>query len=483
MISFIENLEKLSNRLKVLVVGDLILDKYLFTDVNRVSPEAPVPVARFSHEKSYVGGAGNVAYNVSKYVDEVYFIGQKGNDLEGDKLTDIFDEKNIIFSPVIIDENTITKTRIISRNSQLIRLDFEKSNLEIESNLVISKIKYLIDKVDLVIVSDYNKGLISKGVLDYLRKVNKYVSLDVKPGRFESFENISLVKPNFSEAVSLAKQKNSKLSFENTDKNVEELGYFLSKEYKANFLITRSENGASYIGEEIVHNKIEISELRDVTGAGDTCISLFSLCDYLNLDLSKSLLLMNLAAKISIRHIGTYSPSFMELKNEIEKEEFDNIISKEKIGDILPSLRAKNKRIVFTNGCFDLIHKGHVDYLNKAKKTGDILIVGINSDESIKRLKGSSRPIIDEDSRAFVLSNLKSVDYVIVFDEGTPENLLEIIKPDYLVKGGDYELSEVVGKSYVESYGGCVKTIPVSKKDEHSTSTIIDKIKDLGDDK
>jgi D-beta-D-heptose 7-phosphate kinase/D-beta-D-heptose 1-phosphate adenosyltransferase len=354
-------------------------------------------------------------------------------------------------------------------------LDYEEADLQIESKQIIEKIKNHEKHIDLIIVSDYQKGMISKEVIDYLKSLQKYISIDTKPGKFTDFRNFSLIKPNFKEAVGIAQKLGSRTEYKNTDADVEKLGLYLRDNLKADILITRSEEGASYIGQKTYHGKIGFSEIVDVTGAGDTCLAIFSVLDYLGIEKSKALEIMNIAAGITVSHLGTYSPSIDEIRHEMIKEDTENILTKDTVQNIIDLKKKEGKKIVFTNGCFDLIHKGHITYLSQAKKLGDILIVGLNSDSSVKRLKGRNRPIIDEESRAFVLSNLKPVDFVIIFDEDDPRELIKIVKPHIHVKGGDYCDKDLIEYETVIENGGEVKIIKFISG--HSTTNIEKKIK------
>lgn len=470
-----EIISKKIKNLKVLVIGDIILDKYYYTKVNRISPEAPIPIAKYEKQESILGGAANVAKNLSRLGCITYLIGQVGNDLEGKEIENLLKEEKITFKKIEIEENTISKIRIISKGNQLLRLDFEKTNIKINTNKIISYVDEIKGIIDMVIVSDYQKGIVTKELINYLKNLNKYIAIDTKPGNFQDFENFSLIKPNFKEAIGIARTLGDDSIYTNTNKDIEKLGIFLKKRLKANILITRSEKGASYIGKEISHSKTEVSEVVDVTGAGDTSLAVFSVLDFLNIKKEEALKIMNVAAKITVSHIGTYSPNLEDIKKELLFEDITNIIPYNDIESVSNKLKDNKKKIVFTNGCFDLIHKGHISYLNKAKKFGDILIVGINSDKSVRKLKGKKRPIIDEESRAFVLSNLKAVDYVVIFEEDDPRLLIEKVKPNIHVKGGDYKKDEMIETKTVEKYGG--KVLIIKSGCEYSTTKIESKIK------
>ena len=267
----------------------------------------------------------------------------------------------------------------------------------------------------------------------------------------------------------------SEYKFKNSDEDLEKLGKYLKEKLKSNILITRSEKGATYIGRKVFHSESDVSNVSDVTGAGDTCIAIFSVLDYLKCDTSTALEIMNAAAKITVSQLGTYAPNISEIKSELVKEEFNSLLNREQVLRINQKLKKEKKKIVFTNGCFDLLHKGHMHLLSEAKKQGDVLIVGINSDSTVKKLKGKNRPILDEVTRAYMLSNLKSVDYVIVFEEETPKKLISLLRPDVHVKGGDYKVKDLPETKIVKKYGG--KVIIVKLLDKTSTTNIVKKIR------
>lgn len=474
MDDLINNIKKLN----VLVIGDIILDKYYFTDVNRISPEAPVPIARFNSENLVLGGAGNVALNLKNFgVNNVAILGIIGPDIDGSKIQKQFKLNEITFYPIFSGENTISKIRIISQGKQLLRLDFEKKPkfTEDKNYLIINQIKSVIENFEIVIVSDYVKGVISKEVLDYLKTTNKFLVADTKSKNISNFNNFNIITPNFNETCDIAKLFQYGEEIENTNSSITAVGSFIKNKLNSNILITRSEMGVSFVSDIVTHANIETSQVYDVTGAGDTCVSIFSLLNYLNLEVNYSLDLMNVAAKITVSKVGNYAPTFDEIKKEFLKEEFNYVLKKDEMLEKIKILKQEKRKIVFTNGCFDILHKGHISYLQDAKKQGDILIVGLNSDNSVKRLKGDTRPIIDEDSRSFILSNLKAVDYVVIFNENTPCDLISILKPDIHVKGGDYKKDDLPETKIVEGYGGEVKILKFI--DNHSTSKIVEKIK------
>ncbi len=314
--------QKIKN-LKVLVLGDIILDKYYEVNVDRISPEAPVPVAHFKSEKNILGGAANVALNVKNLGAEVFLFGFVGNDDNGLDLERELIEKNIgLLKVAPKDYKTITKIRILSRNTQLLRLDFEdKVKKENYPFLDIKmKLDEIIEKVDLIIVSDYNKGFITQDLVDYLETQNKYVSADTKPGNLSNLRGFNFVKPNFKEALGFAKIHGHYNNYENSNEDVEVLGDFLRNKLGTDILLTRSDRGVSYIGKEVIsHNKVSISDVFDVVGAGDTSIAVFSVLNYLGYDLEESLKIMNIAAKITVSNVGTYAPEWEEIITEFNK--------------------------------------------------------------------------------------------------------------------------------------------------------------------
>ena len=476
-----DELENKIKNLKVLVIGDIILDKYYFTDVSRISPEAPVPIAKFKYEKNVLGGAGNVALNLKSLgVDTVYSIGIIGVDNSGKQIQNMFKDVSINFIPILSTVDTITKTRIISDNKQLLRLDFEELNNNNAklTKQIISEISQIKNELDIIIVSDYVKGCINLEILDYLRSTGKFLVADTKSIDILFFSNFNLITPNFDETCKIAKSLGYTCELENSDSCIEEVGKFIREKINCSLLLTRSANGVSLIDSDVNHCGIEKTSVFDVTGAGDTCASIFSCLYFLKYDKKSALELMNAAGKLTISNIGNYAPSFSQIKKEFLKEELDYVLTKELAIKKLDELRREGKKIVFTNGCFDILHKGHISYLSDAKACGDVLVVGLNSDASVRRLKGESRPIIDENSRSFVLSNLKAVDYVVIFDEQTPCEIIGALKPDIHVKGGDYKKEDMPETKVVESYGGEVRILKFI--DNSSTSKIIEKIQKYG---
>lgn len=467
-------------KLNVLVVGDLILDKYLFSDVERISPEAPVPVALVNKVENRLGGAANVAFNVKKVGANVTLFGLIGNDINSVEIKKMLQDNGIDFIGYSQEKyRTITKTRVVSKGNQMIRIDVEDKNIVLnreDLSAVKDLLKKKMQKFDIIIISDYQKGVVSQNLINFLLSLGKYVCMDSK-NSYSNLKKMKFIKPNFSESKTIAKSLGDSFDYKNTDEDVEKMGKKLREKIGIDLLITRSEMGASYICDKCYHDKTKVSQVIDVTGAGDTCISIFSILDYLGFPKWKSLDVMNDAAKITVSHFGTYYPTFDEIFEDKMKCNFSKILDYNSLKEKVKKLRIENKKIVFTNGCFDLLHRGHVACLKEASDLGDILIVGLNSDSSVRKLKGPNRPIVDEESRAFVLSYFDFIDYIVIFNDKTPDRLINIIKPDIHVKGGDYKKDDLPETKLVESYGGEVKILKLSKG--FSTTNIVEKIKKL----
>jgi D-beta-D-heptose 7-phosphate kinase/D-beta-D-heptose 1-phosphate adenosyltransferase len=476
-----DELENKIKKLNVLVVGDIILDKYYYTDVTRISPEAPVPIAKFKSETNILGGAGNVTLNLKKLgVENVYSVGIIGVDNSGKQIQEMFRIEEINFMPIFSYDDTITKTRIISDGKQLLRLDFEKdfNSYADLSKKIISEISLIISKIDIVIVSDYVKGCIRKEVLDYLKTTGIFLVADTKSTDIENFSDFNLITPNFTELSKIAEKLGFDGQIENTNLCIESVGGFVKNKLNSTLLITRSEMGVSLVDSDLNHCNIEKAKVFDVTGAGDTCASIFSCLYFLGHDKKSSLELMNAAARLTVSNVGNYAPTFYEIKDEFLKEEFDYLLTRDAAIKKMTELKSEGKKIVFTNGCFDILHKGHISYLTEAKAQGDVLIVVLISDASVRSLKGETRPIIDENSRSFVMSNLKDVDFVVIFDEQTPCEIIDALRPDIHVKGGDYKKGDMPETKIVEAYGGEVRILKFI--DNNSTSKIIEKIRKYG---
>lgn len=458
------------------VFGDLMLDRYWFGSAKRISPEAPIPVINVQDNEDRLGGAANVALNLRYLEKEVVLAGIIGDDLEGQKFSELCEENNIqtqIF--VQPDFQTITKLRIISRQQHMLRCDFEQpiSSHQISTKYQQDLLK-LIEKSEIVILSDYHKGFLhDPQIFIQHAKAHKIpVIVDPKGDDFTKYREATLLTPNRSEfeaIVGIAKTEEEFLA------KAEQLRKSLALEA---LLITRSEEGMTLIqkNESPFTISAKAQDVYDVTGAGDTVIATLVAMIAEGKPLTEATVIANLAASIVVGKLGASQVSVQELNRAINAQGRAHhlVLTLDELKDELKQARKNNENIVMTNGCFDLLHKGHVTYLNEARKLGDRLIVALNSDASVKRLKGENRPIMDEDSRATVLASLSAVDWVIIFEEDTPQKIIEELLPDVLVKGSDYSVDQIAGAKAVLENGGSVKLL--SFVDGYSTTKAIEKI-------
>lgn len=467
-------LNKIKN-CKVLVVGDIMLDKYHIGNVKRISPEAPVPVVRVTRSFSVLGGAANLARNLVGLGSTPYIVGIVGEDENGAIVKKMFKELGINAMIETTALPTITKTRIIGNDQQVARIDFEEERVKLPNNVekrVIESVQNSINEIDIVVISDYGKGLcnntICSAIIDIATKNGKRVIVDPKGTDWSKYQNATIITPNIKELSDIANREVANKDDEINGAAEEVIGQYNLK----SLLVTRSEMGMSYIDtEQIITIPTEAKEVFDVSGAGDTVVATLAAALAAGFALNDSLYLANKAAGIVVGKVGTSPIIFHELQSEIYISNSDNkILSVDEIPNLMRILSLENKRIVFTNGCFDILHKGHVTYLQKAKNLGDILILGLNSDASVRRLKGEQRPINDEQARATVMAALSSVDYVVIFEDDTPYEVIKAIQPDILVKGGDYKIDEIVGREFAKE----TTTIPFVEG--FSTTSTINKM-------
>jgi len=445
-----------NNNPNILVIGDLILDHYLWGDCNRISPEAPVQIIDIQHENTILGGAGNVANNLKELGSLVDILSVIGDCKTSIELKNSLINAGINTKYLIIEENRITskKTRIIASHQQVVRYDREITN-EINSNSqfkIINLFEKIIEKYDCVLLSDYGKGVLTFSLTQALIKItnkhNKKILIDPKGNDYSKYTGAFLLTPNKTEASQATGIKI------NNDKSLNEALIKLKNKYKlTSSLITLSEQGIAIYDKNIRVFPTIAREVFDVTGAGDTVLASLGFALACNTKIDEALKFSNLAAGIVVGKIGSSTVTLNEIiEYEASLLAFSSgnlIKSMNEINSISQDLKAKGKKIIFTNGCFDILHLGHIKYLESAKSFGDILIVGINSDKSVKALKGSSRPINEQIDRAYLIAALKAVDLVVIFDEETPYELIKIIKPDVLVKGGDYKDKSIVGQDIV----------------------------------
>ncbi len=462
---------------QVLVVGDLMLDRYWHGATSRISPEAPVPVVKVGQSEDRIGGAGNVALNIASLGAGASLVGIVGKDEAAESLMTRLESAGIHADfQVSATKPTITKLRVISRHQQLLRLDFEDAFELEDGNQLPEKVEQLLGNVGALILSDYAKGALQdpQGLIALARNAGVPVLVDPKGTNFELYRGATLLTPNLSEfeavvGVCLNEQALVDKGAELMDRlDIEAL------------LITRSEHGMTLLRKNMpeLHLPARAREVFDVTGAGDTVISVLATALAAGESLPEAVAMANIAAGIVVGKLGTATISMPELRRAISEEQGSErgVVNEEQLLVDVADARAQGERVVFTNGCFDILHAGHVGYLEQARKQGDRLILAVNSDASVKRLKGEGRPINPVERRMAVLAGLEAVDWVVSFEDDTPERLLELIKPDILVKGGDYSRKEVVGWEIVESYGGDIEVLDFL--DDCSTTAIVEKIKE-----
>lgn len=472
---------------KVLCIGDVILDSFVYGDVSRISPEAPVPVFNFRKENKMLGGACNVVANLAALGGQAAFIGMVGNDDGGKMVAEMLSGFGAeAFLPYDEGYPTTIKTRFIAGHQHILRCDKEEIRPlpegllpELEEHAV-----KMIDWADIIILSDYNKGFLSKDICQLFislgKKMGKVVLTDPKGGDYSKYKHTDLVKPNLKEFCQVAKVSLNPTAPDFVSRLTEEAIRFLRKEEIGTALITLSEYGMFYIEADRPETafiiKTEAKEVFDVSGAGDTSIATFALAKAVGASALQAAKLANIAAGIVVGKLGTAVASEQEMQKAIteilKKEEAQEdvilasskedhackIVSLQEGADIACKLREQGKVIGFTNGCFDLLHRGHLYSIAKAKENCDVLFVGLNSDKSVKRLKGEERPIQDERTRAELLAGLVDTDFVIIFDEDDACLLIDELKPDVIAKQG-YDIKDWPEAQKVKDMGGKVVVI------------------------
>lgn len=444
----------------VLVVGDIMLDRYLFGDTDRVSPEAPVPIVHLKKIDHRPGGAGNVALNIAALGGQVILLGHVGEDEPAEILRNQLDASGVTHDLCAFSSlSTIMKWRIISRKQHMLRLDFEEKNLSQEISPLFDLYKKYISQTQCVILSDYGKGTLNHPPLfiEYAQKLGIPILVDPKGSNFNIYRGASLLTPNFKEFTHIVGP-----CF--TEEEIILKGRQLSQAQNIQALIvTQGENGMTLIEKEsTIHFPAYIQDAFDVTGAGDTVISILGASLAAGLSLQSAAELANVGAGIVVGKLGAATTHLSELRNALRHRlpfASKGIIDEAPLISVVQELKACGKKIIFTNGCFDILHAGHVALLQEAKQLGDYLIVAINTDESISQLKGPRRPINPLNQRMSLLASLKMIDWVVSFSDLTPNRLLTLLKPDMLVKGEDYQLHEVVGGDLVKGYGGEVRIL------------------------
>ena len=466
---------------QVLVVGDLMLDRFYHGKANRISPEAPVPVVNVERIEDLPGGAANVTMNIASLGASSHLSGITGQDEAADTLQQRLNSVNV--NCAFHRSNTtgtIIKQRVISNHQQLLRMDFESPFANDEWTGLKSLVEPLMASTSVMVLSDYNKGtLIDPQYWIKLAKQHQIpVLVDPKGDDFSKYRGADLLTPNMTEfEVVVGKVSSEADLIEKALKLIDSL------DIKA-LLITRSEHGMSLIRKDHpeFHLPAIAKEIADVTGAGDTVISTLAATLAAGEDIEKAVTLANVAASIVVSKLGTATVSGPELQVEYQRHQGSNntdhsiagVVTVEQLKLAVEQAKQRGEKVVFTNGCFDILHAGHVAYLEQARAQGDRLVLAINTDESVAKLKGAGRPINSAERRLAVLAGLASIDWVTCFDGDTPEELLREVQPDILVKGGDYDKKGVVGWEIVEGYGGEVRVMGMTPN--CSTTAIVEKI-------
>ena len=457
---------------KIAVIGDVMLDRYIIGSVTRISPEAPVMIVKKESEKYAPGGAANVASNVASLGGNANLFGIFGCDAAAKTLLDLLEKLNVKLFPSF-SERTIEKTRIVAGEQQVLRIDDEQS---LDMNPQHMKLEPFIEDSDIIVVSDYAKGTISQNLMERLKSYGKRIIADTKPANCSWFNDIFLLKINEKEAFGIT-----------GNNDVYKSGQEIRERLNSNVLVTRGSKGALLFNGSVKGKEFPAMarEVYDVTGAGDTVLATIAMSLAAGASLDDAVVLANHAAGIKVEKFGTAAVSLSELEKRIFKEEESKIKTREELKAIISNYHSQGKKIIWTNGCFDILHQGHIRYLKSAAELGDFLVVGLNSDESVRRLKGPTRPIQNQDARAEIIAALNFVDYVTVFNEERVTSLMSSLQPDVFVKGGDYvkdsrelrdgkQLMDQDERRAIESYGGQIVFIPVEV--DISTTKLADKM-------
>ena len=465
---------------RVLCVGDIMLDRFVYGVVERISPESPVPVLRVTHERAGLGGAGNVAHNIATLGAEVALVAVVGDDSAGEQISSLLgDLPNCEFALVTdaTRESTV-KIRCIGANQQIVRIDHDPDTplTQIAEESLLTHVMERMNACDVVVLSDYGKGVLGPVVLERLlqaaRQHGKPTVLDPKGPDFTPYRGATIITPNLKELHDA-----SRCPVE-TDEEVEVAArYTMDRNGIDAVLVTRSEKGMTLVDPHVgCHHIPTVAQpVYDVSGAGDTVAAVLAAARGAGLDIVQAVRLANIAAGLVVSKLGTASVSYLELASAVRKTDdstlWGKLLAMTQLREQVAEWRDRRERIGFTNGCFDLLHPGHVKLLNAAREKCDRLIVGLNNDASVRRLKGETRPIQDETSRATLLASFSQIDVLVLFSQDTPLELIKAIKPDVLVKGADYRLEEVVGADFVLGYGGEVHLVEL--EEGHSTSRLI----------
>jgi D-beta-D-heptose 7-phosphate kinase / D-beta-D-heptose 1-phosphate adenosyltransferase len=477
-------LDRLS-KTRVLVIGDLMLDRYLWGEVDRVSPEAPVPVVRYLREETRAGGAANVANNLAALGCKVGVCGVVGKDSPADHLRALLKDMGANATALVTDAErpTTEKFRIMAGQQQMLRVDREEARAvsDAVTKRILTALAKQAKKYDGIIVSDYGKGLLSPavmaGIVAFANKAGLPVVVDPKGSDYSKYRGVTCITPNEAEAAAATRLP--------AGADAEALAAARALRQQLGLptvCITRGAKGVLAMeGDTHRYLPARAQEVYDVTGAGDTFISVFAALLFAKVPFFEAVEAANVAGGLAVGKLGTSVVTRDELHGALDGRDTltrkifgPSAAERRSLGELAARLRGQGKRLVFTNGCFDLLHAGHIQYLQDSRALGDALVIGLNSDESVRRLKGPTRPVIGQEDRAHLLAALAAVDYVAIFEEDTPLNLIRAVKPNFLTKGADYTVDTVVGHELIAQWGGEVRLIPL--KENRSTSNLIEKI-------
>ncbi|WP_031434865.1 bifunctional D-glycero-beta-D-manno-heptose-7-phosphate kinase/D-glycero-beta-D-manno-heptose 1-phosphate adenylyltransferase HldE [Methylomarinum vadi] len=462
---------------RVLVVGDLMLDRYWHGATSRISPEAPVPVVHVNQDEQRPGGAGNVALNIAALGAKVSLMGFAGADEAAQSLQQILKQAGVLcLFEQVADYPTITKLRVMSRHQQLIRLDFEDGFHRVDSDRLLHQCHAELTMAQVVVLSDYGKGTLNKveQFIKLARMMKKLVLIDPKGSDFSIYRDATLITPNLSEFEAVVGRCDDEAQLVERGMNL------LAELNLEGLLITRGEQGMTLLQreQEPLHLPTHAREVFDVTGAGDTVISVLAASLAAKQSLPDATMLANIGAGIVVGKMGTATVNTEELQYALQGQRAHHrgVVSVAELQEAMQEAHDEGEKIVLTNGCFDILHPGHVRYLQQARALGDRLVVLVNSDDSVRRLKGPERPVNKLEQRMEMLAALECVDWVVSFDSDTPKELIDQLLPDILVKGGDYsDITQIAGHESVLANGGEVKIL--SFIEGHSTTSIIKTIR------
>ncbi|MDR0665600.1 MAG: D-glycero-beta-D-manno-heptose-7-phosphate kinase [Helicobacteraceae bacterium] len=462
---------------RALVIGDLMLDVYLWGKTSRVSPEAPVPVVDIERTSVALGGAGNVVSNLLALGAKTYVVGAIGDDQSGEQLKAILENDGADASAIVLQtgRKTARKTRVMAQRQQIVRFDNEsKEPISVQSEESLKRaIETILPQIDVALLSDYGKGVLTDSLTQFTintaRALNKKILIDPKGMNYSKYKGATLITPNRKEASEALGRALPNL--ESVKEGAARLRRDLGLDYA---IITLSEDGMIVCGETCSHIPTRAREVFDVTGAGDTVLAALGFALGAGASIEDAAHFANTAAAVAVSKIGAATVTIdealaYEYRHSVNQSQ-NKIVSLDIAASEAEKAKKSGRKVVFTNGCFDLLHRGHIEYLKKSRELGDLLIVGLNSDKSVGLIKGEGRPVVCEEDRAYMLAALAFVDFVTTFDEPTPIELIKAVKPDVLTKGADYKDKKVIGSEYAK------KTVFVDLVEGRSTTGVIAKI-------